>query len=44
MKIFDEILQSLDKNLNGVVDYTEFLTAASDKEQLLCEQNLKFAF
>ena len=37
-------MNSLDKNCNGVIDYTEFLTAAADKEQLLCEQNLQFAF
>lgn len=32
MKIFEEILESLDKNRNGVIDYTEFLTAAADKD------------
>jgi|TARA_B110000305_G_C19405412_1_gene622469 calcium-dependent protein kinase len=37
-------MNSLDKNCNGVIDYTEFLTAASDKEALLSEQNLLFAF
>jgi Ca2+-binding EF-hand superfamily protein len=31
MKIFEEIMTSLDKNMNGVIDYTEFLTAASNK-------------
>ena len=31
MKIFDDILDTLDKKRNGVVDYTEFLTAAADK-------------
>ena len=35
---------SLDKNCNGLVDYTEFLTAAADKVRLLNEKNLKFAF
>lgn len=44
MKIFEEIMQSLDRNCNGVIDYTEFLTAASNKEQLLSDQNLMFAF
>lgn len=44
MKIFEDILNSLDKNCNGVIDYTEFLTAAADKEDLLNEANLKFAF
>ena len=44
MDIYDEILKSLDKNFNGVVDYTEFLVAAADKEALLSEENLKLAF
>jgi calcium-dependent protein kinase len=44
MTIFDEILDSLDKNRNGVIDYTEFLVAAADKELLLTEANLRFAF
>ena len=42
--MFDEILESLDKNRNGVIDYTEFLTAASNKEKLLTDKNLRFAF
>ena len=44
MRIFEDILTSLDKNCNGVIDYTEFLTAAADKEKLLSEANLRFAF
>ena len=40
MKIFEEILHSLDRNCNGVIDYTEFLTAASNKENLLTDMNL----
>ena len=44
MKVFDDILASLDKNCNGVIDYTEFLTAASDKDVLLSEKNLKMVF
>ena len=44
LRIFEDILNSLDKNCNGVIDYTEFLTAAADKEKLLSEQNLRFAF
>ena len=44
LKIFEDILTSLDKNCNGVIDYTEFLTAAANKERLLCEKNLRFAF
>ena len=37
MKIFEEMMHSLDRNLNGVIDYTEFLTAASNKENLLSD-------
>lgn len=44
MKIFEEMMQSLDRNCNGVIDYTEFLTAASNKENLLSDENLMFAF
>ena len=44
LQVFEDILSTLDKNLNGKVDYTEFLTAAANKEQLLVEDNLKFAF
>jgi len=40
MKIFEEIMHSLDLNGNGAIDYTEFLTAASNKEDLLSELNL----
>jgi Ca2+-binding EF-hand superfamily protein len=44
MKIFEDIVNSLDKNANGLIDYTEFITAAADKTKMLCEKNLKFAF
>jgi len=44
MKIFDDIMISLDKNCNGVVDFTEFLTAAADKDVLLSEKNLRMVF
>lgn len=44
MKIYDEIMSTLDKNCNGVIDYSEFLVAASDKEQLLNLSNMKLAF
>ena len=40
MQIYQDILISLDKNCNGVIDYTEFLTAAADKDDLLSEENL----
>ena len=44
MKIFEDIVKSLDKNANGLIDYTEFITAAADKTKMLSEKNLKFAF
>jgi len=44
MKIFDDIMTALDRNCNGVIDYTEFLTAASNKESVLSDENLLFAF
>jgi calcium-dependent protein kinase len=44
MKIFDDIMISLDKNCNNVIDFTEFLTAAADKDVLLSEKNLRMVF
>ena len=44
LAIFQDILHALDRNHNGVVDYTEFITAATEKENILTENNLKFAF
>lgn len=35
--LYEEIMKSLDKNCNGVIDYSEFLVAASDKNKLLNE-------
>ena len=44
MKIYEEIMSALDKNCNGVIDYSEFLVAAANKEQLLSTENLQLAF
>ena len=44
LPMFKEILDGMDKNLNGKVDYTEFLTAASNKRKLASEENLRMAF
>ena len=44
MKIYEEIMTTLDKNCNGVIDYSEFLVAAADKERLLNMNNLRMAF
>jgi len=37
-------MQSLDLDGNGVVDFTEFITAAINKATLLKKDNLKAAF
>ena len=37
-------MNTLDKNCNGVIDYSEFLVAAADKETLLNNNNLMLAF
>lgn len=39
-----ELIKSLDKDGNGVVDYSEFITAAIDKVSVLNRDNLKAAF
>lgn len=37
-------MDDLDKDCNGVIDYTEFLTAAINKNKLLSQENLLTAF
>ena len=44
LKEFEDLLMALDKNCNGVIDYSEFLTAAVNKQRLLSQENLKMAF
>lgn len=44
LKEFEELLIALDKNCNGVIDYSEFLTAAVSKQRLLSQEYLKLAF
>ena len=41
---WSEIVEHLDINNDGKVDYDEFVTAATDRVQLLTEQNLRAAF
>lgn len=41
---FEEIMIALDKDCNGVIDYSEFLTAAINKHRLLSSENLRSAF
>lgn len=39
-----ELFYEIDMDSNGTVEYNEFLTAASNKEQLLCDDHLVQAF
>ena len=41
---FEQIMVDLDKDCNGVIDYSEFLTAAINKHRLLTQENLEIAF
>lgn len=41
---YHDLMQSMDKDGNGVIDYTEFITAAIDKAALLNKKNLVSAF
>lgn len=43
-KDYADLVRSLDKDGNGVIDYTEFITAAIDKATVLNKDNLKSAF
>lgn len=46
--VFEEELQQIIKNVdfnnNGQIEYSEFVSAASNLKQLLTEKNLKQAF
>ncbi len=41
---YQQLMMSLDKDGNGVIDYTEFITGAIDKVTLLNKKNLETAF
>ena len=41
---YKELMISMDKDGNGVIDYTEFITAAIDKAAILNKKNLTAAF
>lgn len=43
-KDWHEVLQSMDADGNGKVDFTEFIAAAYNKQKLLSDDNLKIAF
>ena len=40
----DKLLSQIDLNKNGVIDYSEFVTAASNFKEMLTEENLKMSF
>ena len=44
MKDYVELMKSLDRDGNGSIDYTEFITGAIDKATLLNVDNLTAAF
>jgi calcium-dependent protein kinase len=37
---WDEVLVSMDTDGDGRIDFTEFITAAYDRQKLLCRDNL----
>jgi len=41
---YKELMSSMDKDGNGVIDYTEFITAAIDKAAIINKKNLTAAF
>ena len=41
---YKELMHSLDKDGNGVIDYTEFITGAINKVTMLNKKNLMEAF
>ncbi|CAK81360.1 unnamed protein product (macronuclear) [Paramecium tetraurelia] len=43
-QMVDQIFEKLDTNKSGIVDYTEFITAAVDEEKLLNKFRLRQAF
>lgn len=40
----ERIIELVDTNESGHIDFTEFLVAASNEEQLLCRERLENAF
>ena len=43
-KDYIELMKSMDTDGNGIIDYTEFITAAIDKAAVLNVENLTAAF
>lgn len=44
MAHYEDLMMSIDKNGDGVIDFTEFITAAIDKAVILNKDNLVAAF
>ena len=41
---WEKVIYSIDTNNDGLIDYDEFMTAASNRVKLLNDQNLRNAF
>ena len=41
---WEKVINSIDMNNDGLIDYDEFMTAASNRCKLLNDQNLRNAF
>ena len=41
---WEKVIDSIDTNNDGLIDYDEFMTAASNRCKLLNDQNLRNAF
>ena len=41
---WDKMVNAMDTDGDGKIDYTEFITAAYNRELLLSQQNLQIAF
>ena len=41
---YEDVMREIDVNKDGVIDYTEFITAAIDRVAMLNKQNLMHAF
>lgn len=44
LKEFQEIMREIDKDGDGLVDYSEFLAGAVNKAKIISDENLRYAF
>lgn len=44
LREFQQIMEDLDKDGNGMIDYSEFLAASVNKAKIISEENLRKAF